>query len=65
MNLQSVAVIAALTGAGFIVLSTVATVASGLAQHDLSNLTSIFNSIGFGLMSFGAGGILYTVSNGG
>jgi hypothetical protein len=65
MNLETVSVYAAFAGIAFIMASAAASVGSALTQSDLSHLTSILNSVGFGLMSFGAGGILYVAVHGG
>jgi hypothetical protein len=65
MDIETVSVWASLAGVGFVMCATVTQVAGGLSSEDLSYLTSVLNSIGLGLMSFGAGGILYVITHGG
>jgi hypothetical protein len=65
MNLESASVLASLLGVGFILLSIAAQIGSALTQSDLSQFTSWLNLIGFGLMSGGAGGLIYVVMHGG
>jgi hypothetical protein len=65
MNIETASVWASLAGVALVMCATVAQVASGLSSQDLSYLTSILNSAGLGLMSFGAGGILYVITHGG
>jgi hypothetical protein len=65
MNLESISVWSSLLGVVFILLSIAAQIGSAVTQADLSAFTSWLNMIGFGLMSCGAGGILYVVMHGG
>jgi hypothetical protein len=60
MNLETLSVYAGMCGVAVIFMSGAASIGSALTQADLSHFTSILNTLGFGLMSFGAGGILYT-----
>lgn len=64
MALEKLAVVATIFGSATIMTSVVATIAASLTQQDLTYFTSILNSVGLGMMSFGAGGILYVVTHG-
>jgi hypothetical protein len=65
MNIETISIYASVAGVVAIMASAAATIGAALTQGDLSHFTSILNTIGFGLMSFGAGGILYVTVNGG
>jgi hypothetical protein len=64
MALEKLAVAAAIIGSATIMASVIATIAASLTEQDLTYFTSIMNSLGLGMMSFGAGGILYVVTHG-
>lgn len=64
MALEKISVVAAIVGTIVVMTSVVATIAANLTHQDLSYFTSVLNSVGLGMMSFGAGGILYVVTHG-